>query len=313
MPVRFQDYYQTLGLARDASGDDVKRAYRKLARQHHPDVNKAADAAERFKQINEAYEVLKDPKKRALYDRLGANWRAGEEFTPPPGGPAGGYGRGFRGGGFGDAGGFSDFFEAFFGGERSDSGRGGRSRRGARRPVGPTSATLAVSVEDLVRGGKREFQLHDGGETRTISLKLPPLSAPGTVLRLAGQGEVDPFGGGRGDLWVELELSEHPRWRVQGDDLIARTAIAPHEAVLGATVDLRLVDGQASLRVPPGTQSGAKLRLRGQGLPKKGGGRGDLFAEIAIVVPRAPSPREVELYTELAKAAAPPAREGDRG
>jgi DnaJ-class molecular chaperone len=135
-------------------------------------------------------------------------------------------------------------------------------------------------------------------------LKIPPLTPPGTVMRLSGQGEVDPFGGARGDLHVTLELAEHPRWRPQGEDLVARIELAPHDAVLGAKVDLNLVDGQATLSVPPGTQSGARLRLRGQGLPKKGGGRGDLFAEIAIVVPRQPSERERELYAELAKLAA---------
>lgn len=311
MAVRFQDYYQTLGIPRDATAEAVKKAYRKLAREWHPDVNKAAGAGDRFKQITEAYEVLKDPKKRQLYDRLGENWRAGEEFTPPPG--AGGFGRGFRGGGFQggeDFSGFSDFFETFFGGAGTRAGGRGGRHKAQRRGVPPVSAVLPVTIEEVVRGGKREFHLSDDGDARSITLKIPPLTVPGTVMRLSGQGEADPYGGARGDLHVTLELSEHPRWRPQGDDLVARVEIAPHEAVLGGKIDVFLVDGQASLTVPPGTQSGARLRLRGQGLPKKGGGRGDLFAEIAIVVPRTPSERERELYAELAKVATPPRREG---
>ncbi|HTF87932.1 MAG TPA: DnaJ C-terminal domain-containing protein [Planctomycetota bacterium] len=314
MAVRFQDYYQTLGVARGASADEIKKAYRKLARQWHPDVNKAAGAGDKFKQITEAYEVLKDPKKRELYDRLGANWRAGEEFTPPPG--TGNFGRGFRGGAGGgfsggeDFSGFSDFFETFFGGAGGPR-TGGRAGRRATHRAAPqaTRAVLPVSIEEVVRGGKREFQLSDDPDAASISLKIPPLSVPGTVLRLAGQGEPDPFSGTRGDLLVTLELTLHPRWRPQGDDLVARIDVAPHEAVLGAKIDVMLVEGSATLTVPPGTQSGSRLRLRGQGLPKKGGGRGDLFAEFAIVVPREPGARERELYAELAKVAAPIRRE----
>src|SRR5688572_30424871 len=178
MPVRFQDYYQTLGVERGASAEAIKKAYRKLAREWHPDVNKAAGAGDKFKQITEAYEVLKDPKKRELYDRLGANWRAGEEFTPPPG--TGNFGRGFRGGaggGFGgaeDFSGFSDFFETFFGGAGGARTGGRAGRRGAQQRSAPraTHAVLPVSVEEVVRGGKREFQLSDGPDTPSIHLKI---------------------------------------------------------------------------------------------------------------------------------------------
>ncbi len=318
MAVRFQDYYQTLGVARGASPDEIKKAYRKLARQWHPDVNKTAGANDKFKQITEAYEVLKDPKKRELYDRLGENWRAGEEFTPPPG--SGGFGGGFRGAGGGfrgadDLSGFSDFFEAFFGGQGGPraAGRAGRAgKRGAPRAgAQPTSALLPVTIEDVVRGGKREFRLDDDPSSPSITLKIAPLSAPGTVLRLAGQGGEDPFTGTRGDLHVTLELAEHSRWHAIGDDLVARVEVAPHEAVLGAKINMHLVDGQATLSVPAGTQSGARLRLRHQGLPKKGGGRGDLFAEIMVVVPRTVAGREKELYEELGKVAAPIRRESE--
>ncbi len=311
MALRFQDYYQTLGVERGASADELKRAYRKLARQWHPDVNKATNADAKFKQINEAYEVLKDAKKRGLYDRLGENWRAGEEFTPPQG--AGNFGRGFRGSGAGaDASGFSDFFEAFFGGGGAHAaGRSGRRSAGRGAPR-PTSAVLPVTVEEVVRGAVREFRLPDDPGASSISLKIQPLSVPGTVLRLAKQGDFDPLTNARSDLLVTLELIEHPRWRPQGDDLVTRVEIAPHEAVLGAKIDLRLVDGQATLSVPPGTQNGARLRLRSQGLPKRGGGRGDLHAEMAIVVPREASERERELYAELAKVSAP-IRRGSEG
>ncbi len=315
MAVRFQDYYQTLGVERGANADEIKKAYRKLARQWHPDVNKAAGANDKFKQITEAYEVLKDPKKRKLYDRLGSNWRAGEEFTPPPG--TENFARGFRGstGSFGggeDFSGFSDFFETFFGGAGGARTGGRAGRRSAQRSAPQaTNAVLPVSIEEVVRGGKREFQLGDGPDSPSITLKISPLSAPGTVLRLAGQGEQDHFSGARGDLLVTLDLIEHPRWHPQGDDLIARTEVAPHEAVLGAKIHVHLVDGSATLSVPPGTQSGARLRLRGQGLPKKAGGRGDLFAEVVIVVPRVASAKERELYEELAKVATPIRRESE--
>ncbi|MBK8179931.1 MAG: J domain-containing protein [Planctomycetes bacterium] len=323
MTVRFQDYYQTLGVPRAASAEEIKRAYRKLARQWHPDVNKSPEASDKFKQITEAYEVLKDPKKRGLYDRLGANWRAGEEFTPPPGTPGyeafAGFGKGFRGSGGGfaegqDLSGFSDFFEAFFGGAQNHAGRGKRrgpqgpragGSRGAAREVPATEAVLPITVEEAVRGGRREFRVDHHDEGPSISLKIPALSVPGTVMRLAGQGEQDPFGGPRGDLLVRLELAEHARFRHLGDDLVARVEISPHEAVLGAKIDLALVEGTATLSVPPGTQSGTRLRLRGQGLPKRGGGRGDLFAEMAIVIPEHPSAKERELYGELAAHSTP--------
>src|SRR5688500_5105453 len=194
MAVKFQDYYQTLGVARGASADEIKRAYRKLARQWHPDVNKATGANDKFKQITEAYEVLKDPKKRDLYDRLGSNWRAGEEFTPPPGTPN--FGRGFRGsaGGFqgDDLSGFRDFFEAFFGGPGPrTAGRAGR-RGGRAAAARATSAALPVTIEEVVRGGVREFRLDGAEDSRSIHLKIPALSVPGTVMRLGGQGEPDP-------------------------------------------------------------------------------------------------------------------------
>ncbi len=295
MTVEFQDYYATLGVERGATHDEIRKAYRKLARKHHPDVDKSKGANDRFKSINEAHEVLGDPKKRERYDRLGANWEAGEEFTPPPGYEKfhfeGGPGAHFA---FGDSQEFSSFFESLFGGGES-SFRGahsfGRRARQKREP----DATITVELEDVVHGATRRLTLGgEDGRARTLDVKIPKGIANGSVIRLAGQG----FGGE--DLLLRVEFAPHERFQLDGFDLTTRLAISPWEAALGAKVALTTLEGAAlEISVPPGSSSGRKLRLRGQGLARRDGKRGDLFAQLEIAVPEHPSEDELRLFREL--------------
>ena len=311
MALKFQDYYKTLGVDRKASPEELRKAYRALARKYHPDVNKEAGAEDKFKQTSEAYEVLKDPEKRKRYDALGSNWRAGQEFSPPQGFE----GFSFDFGGDGDGGGFSgfsSFFESLFGGgggaaTRSPFGGGRRARapRAGRR----LEAEFEIPLEDAVRGATRDVSFEalepagglDGARAvrKQFSLKIPPGTRPGTVMRLAGQGAASLGGGPPGDLHLHIKVAPHPRFEIAGDDLATRLPIAPSEAALGAKVALKLVDGEATVAIPPGSSSGRKLRLRGQGMPKKGGGRGDLLVELMIHVPAHPSPEERALFEQL--------------
>ena len=299
MAVRYQDYYQTLGVERSADAKAIQTAYRQLARKHHPDDDKTPGAEERFKQINEAYEVLKDPEKRARYDALGANWREGQEFTPPQGFGGGGVHFDFEG--FGEDSGFSSFFESLFGngGGFAFGPRGARTRRPRRGRSHEAQITLAL--EDVLRGGSHDVVLASAQGERTLSIKLPPGTTEGTMIRLAGQGDPGLSGGEPGDLILHVRIAPHARWRVDGHDLTTRVEIAPWEAALGAKVPVKLVDGEATVGVPAGSQSGSKLRLRGQGLPRRDGGRGDVLVELAIAVPTALTPRERELFEALAR------------
>jgi curved DNA-binding protein len=319
--VKFRDYYEVLGVPRTAPADEIKRVYRQLARKHHPDLQPPADrakASERFKEINEAYEVLSDPDKRAKYDALGADWKSGMDFTPPPGAGAGP--RSSPGAGWttvdassfegmdDDMGGFSDFFSSIFG----QGGARSRGRRGARGGVrmtmpGPDiEAELPVTVEELLRGGKRRISL-DGG--RQLDVEIPKGARDGTVLRLAGQGGQGINGGPPGDIYLHVRVAPHPRYRVIGDDLEVDLSLWPWQAVLGGEVRIDTPDGQVTLTIPSGTQSGRRLRLRGRGLPRADGGRGDLYAVVRIVVPERPSAAEREAYEALRRGASVP---GDR-
>ncbi|MFP4204955.1 MAG: DnaJ C-terminal domain-containing protein [Spirochaetaceae bacterium] len=337
MAVKYKDYYETLGVDRSASQEQIQEAYRKLARKYHPDVNKSADAEQKFKEINEAYEVLKDPEKRKKYDALGSNYSEGDEFRPPPGweafrdaGGGGGYRRTFNfgdlGGGFGDffgrgggsgAGGFSDFFESLFG---SAFGFGGGPETGtAERQTGTWGAgawgakgedheaEVTISLEDAYHGGKKTITLEQQEadasgrvhrRTRNFEVRIPPGINDGERLRLSGQGGGAPGGGRKGDLYLRMRIQPHPTFRVNGPDLETDVPIAPWEAVLGAKVNVPIVGGTASVGVPPGTQSGKRFRLKGKGLRKQHG-RGDLYAVMKIVVPTNPSQREKELYERL--------------
>jgi len=314
MPVKFQDYYETLGVARTASQDEVQRAYRKLAKQYHPDTNKAPDAEKRIKQINEAYEVLKDADKRQQYDKLGATYKNGQEFRPPPGyenmnfdfrGPGGAPGTApGGGGGFKMEGAdFSDFFEMFFGRSKGASGARGGARRAAQPQAGgDVEAEVSISVEDAYRGAQRDFSLQaeDGGR-RTLKVKIPAGVTDDAVIRLKGQGGEGVNGGPAGDVLLRVKLAPHPRFSVDGRDLTLDVKVTSWEAALGAKVDLPLFEGTVTLTIPPGAQSGQKMRLRGKGLPARGAGgeSGDLYVRIMIAVPKVLTDGERELFEKL--------------
>jgi curved DNA-binding protein len=297
MPVAYRDYYETLGVPRDASTDDIRKAYRRLARQYHPDVNKEPDAEDRFKDISEAYEVLRDPEKRERYDRVGSNWRAGDDVSGAPGFDGGGFGPdGFESfrvdfGGAGGMGDFSDLFEGLF--SRGRAPRGFGTRRGA-----DTEAELELSLEEAFTGGHRWVQLAGG---RSYDVMIPPGVRDGQRIRLAGEGGQGPGGGPTGDLFLRVRIRPHPRFRLEGDDLYTQLPVAPWEAALGATVELRTLDGRAQVKVPPGSSCGRRLRLRGEGWVRRGGGRGDLYAEVQVKVPKKLSRDERKAFEQLAK------------
>jgi curved DNA-binding protein len=297
MPVASRDYYEALGVPRDASVDDIRRAYRNLARRLHPDVNKEPGAEDRFKAISEAYEVLRDPEKRARYDRFGADWRAGPE--PRGGGSAE---NGFdRGSGFRDvsvdfgSGGFDDIFDDLFGGRTGRAGRGGFEGFSFRG--GDQEAELELTLEEAAAGGRRQLSLADG---REFEVEIPPGARDGQRIRLSGQGSPGGGGGESGDLFLRVKLKPHPRFRVQGRDLYVDLAVSPWEAALGADVSVPTLDGSARVKVPAGSSSGRRLRLRGQGLPGGGGSAGDLYAVVMIHVPKKLTRRERELLQQLA-------------
>lgn len=310
MAIKFQDYYATLGVSRTASADDIQRAYRKLAREFHPDVNKSPDAPEKFRQVAEAYEVLKDPKRRERYDRLGADYKGGDEFRAPPGWrphPGGNEHVHVNFGGMGgegmDAGAFSDFFDAFFGGRAGPFGaqqtRGGRKASRIRHGA-DHEAQISISLHDAVKGGTRRVSLVGGD--KSFDVRIPPGLSDGATIRLAGQGEPGGEGGQPGDLLLRVRVESDPRFEVQGRDLVTRLALSPSEAALGARVDLETLDGPVTLTIPPGSGSGQRLRLRGRGIPSREDGAGDLLVELRIVVPKTLSDEERRLYESLAKA-----------
>jgi curved DNA-binding protein len=308
MPVAFRDYYESLGVPRDASPEEIRRAYRALARKHHPDVNREAGAEDRFKEISEAYEVLRDPDKRARYDQLGANWRAGQDVSGDPG--FGGY-EGFDGfGGDGvrvDFGGddFSDFFSGLFN-RRARTQRSNGSERFSRRGA-DQEAVLELSLEEVAAGGKRRISLADG---RDFEVNVPQGVRDGQRIRLAGEGEVGVGGGPAGDMFLRVRIRPHPRFRVDGRDLHTDLPVTPWEAALGATVDVRTLTGSARVRVPTGSSSDRRLRLRGEGLPDAQSRRGDLYAVVKIRVPRTLSDEERELFEQLAAASSFEPRRG---
>lgn len=322
MAVRYHDYYETLGVARTASQDEIQRAYRKLARTYHPDVNTAPEAEAKFKEINEAYEVLKDPEKRKKYDTLGPNWREGQEFTPPPGWqhfefrryPAGDFGGmdDFDLGGFRSGRGFSDFFETLFGqglggfAEGTPTGQAGArqwSSRGQDR-----EAELSVSLEDAYRGASRTISLQivkagpDGRPQRTskqYQVRIPAGITDGAHIRLAGQGGPGVGTGKPGDLFLRIHITPHPIFQLDGRDFLVTVFITPWEAALGAKIEVPTLDGPVSMTLPPGTQGGQRFRIRGKGLPQSGGNRGNLYATVQIAVPKTLSAEERSLFEQL--------------
>jgi len=303
--MEYHDYYKTLDVSRTATADEIKRAYRKLARKFHPDVSKEKNAEARFKEVAEAYEVLKDPEKRAAYDQLGSDYRGGQSFNPPP---EWGRGGGFRPGPGGDDAGFSDFFSSLFGDHGGLGGTGPGPRGGARfRGRGEDRrARLDLSLEEAYSGVSRQFSLQhaEAGERggmalkeRTLRVQVPAGVTAGQVIRLAGQGEAGMGGGPAGDLLLEVALEPHRLYAVEGRDVTLALPIAPWEAALGATVSTPTLGGPVELRIPAGARTDQKMRLRGRGLP--GDPPGDQYVLFKIVTPPAATPRAKELYEQL--------------
>jgi len=315
--MEYRDYYQILGLQRAASADEVKTAYRRLARKYHPDVSKEADAEARFKEVQEAYEVLKDPEKRAAYDQLGSEWKSGQQFRPPPdfgsgfefGGGAPRSGRrtgraraGHATGGDGEAfagEGFSDFFSSLFGG---GSPFGGAERHGGRdhharididleQAFHGTTSTLELKRPEVKGDGTLEVRTH------TVRVTIPAGVTEGQLIRLAGQGEGAGEGGRAGDLYLEAHILPHRLYQLDGRDVTLTLPVAPWEAALGASVKVPTLGGPVEMHIPPGAQSGQKLRLRGRGFPGKR--PGDQYVQLKVVLPPANSPEAKALYGEM--------------
>jgi curved DNA-binding protein len=313
MAVQFRDYYETLGVSKTASEDEIRSAFRKLARKYHPDVAKDKKTAEeKFKQINEAYEVLSDPEKRRKYDQLGEHWNQPGGFQPPPqwgGGEPGGrfrWGAGENGGvefEFGGTG-FSDFFEAFFGGGRGRSAFGGFGPRATMAGRGSdVEADIMVTLEEALHGSTRQVSLRRAGSKKieTYQVKIPRGVREGQRIRLAGQGEAGERGGKSGDLFLRVRLARHPDFSVEGSDLVHEVKVAPWQAVLGDQLIVPTLEGNARLKMPPGTQGGQRFRLRERGLPGVSGQRGDLYVVAQIAVPKKLGEREREIWDQLAR------------
>ena len=318
--MEYKDYYKILGIAKEASVDDIQRAYRKLARKYHPDVNKDKDAEARFKEINEAKEVLKDSEKRKLYDMYGKDWeKAGQQ--PPPGWQPGagqyrsgdGFSQSFRYGNgetFRSSEDFSDFFTNLFGGGRSKSTAEGRSSSFYDSPGSTQEAEITLGLAEVFHGATRtiSFQtfeaLADGQmrpKEKTLEVKIPKGVTNGSVIRLAGQGGKGFGHGPNGDLLLRISITADPRFQVSGHDLHTSVVISPWEAVLGARIPIKTVDGTVTLSIPPGTQNGKRFRLKNKGLPKKGKGAGDIIVETEIRVPVTLSDEERRLFQELSE------------
>ncbi len=310
--MEFKDYYQIIGVPKTASDDEIKRAYRKLARKYHPDVSKEAGAEAKFKEINEAYEVLKDPEKRKAYDQLGMNWKAGQQFNPND------FDfsqfkdfQGFRGfqGFQGETQDFGDFFESLFGGGRTTRRGGRRSRY---QPMPQEGEDLRVEMQldlkDAYHGATKTVDLRvpevssEGYLTeapKTLKIKIPAGVADGQQIRLSGQGGPGLYGGQPGDLYIKIHLRPHPLYRVEGKNLYLKMPIAPWEAALGTTVNVPTLSGELSVKIPAGAHSGQKLRLKDKGLPGKTE-KGALFLELEIQTPKAETEEQSKAYENLA-------------
>lgn len=296
--MEYRDYYEILGVARTASAEEIRSAFRKKAREYHPDVAKDKEkGAEKFKELNEAYEVLSDPAKRAKYDQMGREVPGGGFAWQGASGQAGPDMEEFHFGGTG----YSDFFEHLFGGTGGGGFRGPQGRRMARRGA-DIEGDLMVTLEEALRGSTREVTLQRGaGKTETYRVRIPAGVREGQRIRLAGKGESGRSGGASGDLYLRVRLARHPDLRVEGGDLYTDIEVAPWEAVLGASVPVPTLDGGATLKIPAGSTAGQKLRLRGQGLPREDGDRGDLYAVLEITVPAEVGPEERKLWEKLAQ------------
>jgi curved DNA-binding protein len=318
--MEYRDYYKILGVERAATADEIKKSYRRLARKYHPDVSKEKDAENRFKEVQEAYEVLKDPEKRAAYDQLGSNWKSGEQFRPPPdwasgfefrGGPRGGrqgarYSSGTAEDVFEDEG-YSDFFSSLFGGAAA-GGAGPFSSAGGRRSRAGRDhhAAIDIDLEEAFGGTTRTLELKrpklkpDGTlevEPHTVKVTIPAGVTEGQLIRLAGQGEAGPGGGRAGDLYLEVHIRPHRLFTLEGRDVTLTLPVAPWEAALGGPVKVPTLAGPVEMNIPAGAQSGQKLRLRGRGLP--GQPAGDQYVQLKVVLPQANSSEARALYEEM--------------
>ncbi len=306
--MEFKDYYQIIGVERDATQDAIKRAYRKLARKYHPDVSKEPDAEERFKELGEAYEVLKDPEKRVAYDQLGTSWKAGQQDFRPP--PDWNEGFEFTGGGYTDAdtADHSAFFEELFGRARQRQGAagGGQQHRTFRMRGEDHHARVLIDLEDSYTGATRSLTLrmpdltpdgHVVTRDHTLNVRIPKGIRPGQQIRLAGQGSPGAGGGEAGDLYLEVEFNDHALYRVDGVDVYLNLPVAPWEAALGASVQVPTPSGAVTLNIPANSNQGRKLRLKGRGLPGKSAG--DLYVVLQIVLPPADSDAAKQLYQQM--------------
>lgn len=323
MAPRYQDYYKILGVNRDATDKEIKAAYRRLARKWHPDLHsgkKKEEAEEKFKQINEAYEVLSDPEKKAKYDRLGSNWRAGDNFQPPPDMDGMHF---YTASDFSDFGGFSDFFTTLFGGQKKTRGAADFYTSPVRGQDIETE--IALTLEEAYRGGNKSIRIKSnasctechgwgminrsfcrrcGGtgtipEEKSLEVKIPPGVHEGSRIRLKGQGGEGTGDGEKGDLYLKVRILPHPVFEVRGWDIENKIILRPEQAVLGDKVTVPTLDGQVLMTVPPDSHSGQKLRLKGKGLPRKEGGRGDQYVRVEIDIPRQLGKEEKELYRKL--------------
>jgi curved DNA-binding protein len=302
--MQYKDYYKIMGVSRDASQDEVKRAYRKLARKYHPDVSKEADAEAKFKELGEAYEVLKDPEKRAAYNQLGANWKSGQDFKPPPNWDEGFE---FKGGGFtgGDAGDFSDFFEQLFG--RAGFSNAGEGRHYGEHLRGQDShAKIHIDLEDSYHGATRNISLSTPEmdtqgqlqvKHRSLNVKIPKGVKPGQHIKLAGQGNPGLGSGQAGDLFLEIAFNNHPIYRVSESDVYLDLPVTPWEAALGAKIKVPTPEGNVDLKIPANSRQGNKLRLVGRGLPAKT--LGDLYVVLQIALPPANTDQAKAVYQNM--------------
>jgi curved DNA-binding protein len=295
--MKYKDYYKILGVERSAGEDEIKKAYRKLARKYHPDVSKEANAKEKFQEASEAYETLRDKEKRAAYDSLGSGFRPGQDFRPPPD-----WFDRFGGGRSEDLGGvdLSELFESLgaFGRATGFGRRGAQRGRSMAFPGEDYEVPVRLTLEEAYRGAERAVQL-DG---RSFTARIPRGATDGQRLRLRGKGGAGLNGGPPGDLYLQIHLEPHPLFRASGHDLDLDVPLAPWEAALGAQIEIPTMEGRVTVKVPPGSKAGQKLRLAGKGLPKPGGGAGDLYAVLGIAVPATLTAREKQLFEELREA-----------
>lgn len=303
--MKYKDYYQILGVGRDASQDEIKKAYRRLARKYHPDVSKEKGAEDKFKEVGEAYEVLKDPERRAAYDQLGS-YRPGQDFRPPPGWEQQ-FAHGQQFGEFGGAD-LGELFAELFG---MGAGRRGRRAGGGFASAGQDYETsLTISLEEALHGGERSLQVEVAEPTaegylvrvpKTVKLRIPKGATDGQKLRVPGKGGKGAHGGPSGDLYITISVQPHRLFRLSGHDIFLDVPLAPWEAALGASVEVPTLEGKVRLKVAPGAKGGQKLRIAGKGLPKPGGGHGDFFAVLQVVVPSQLGERERTLLEEWAR------------